>query len=114
VVQIHRYEPEGDVLLFLTGEEEIEDACRKIKRETQALGEAVGDTLVVPLYSTLPPAQQQRIFDPAPGPRRAGGLPGRKIVVATNIAETSITIDGIVYVVDPGFSKQKVSLRQTE
>lgn len=60
-----------------------------------------GPLLVVPLYSSLPPAQQQRIFDPAP----AGG---RKIVVSTNIAETSLTIDGIVYVVDPGFSKQKV------
>jgi len=108
VVQIHRYEPEGDVLLFLTGEEEIEDACRKITRECQALGDAVGPVLVVPLYSTLPPAQQQRIFDNAPPPRRPGGPPGRKIVVATNIAETSITIDGIVYVIDPGFAKQKV------
>ena len=108
MVQIHRYEPEGDVLLFLTGEEEIEDACRKITRECQALGDTVGPVLVVPLYSSLPPSQQQRIFDNAPPPRRPGGPPGRKIVVATNIAETSITIDGIVYVIDPGFAKQKV------
>jgi len=56
----------------------------------------------------LPPRQQKRIFDKAPGPRVAGGMPGRKVVVSTNIAETSLTIDGIVYVVDPGFSKQKV------
>ncbi|KAF2239010.1 P-loop containing nucleoside triphosphate hydrolase protein [Viridothelium virens] len=110
VLQIHATEPEGDILLFLTGEEEIEDACRKIDLE---VGELVreadaGPLEIYPLYGTLPPQQQQRIFNPAPPPRTPGGRPGRKCVVSTNIAETSLTIDGIVYVVDPGFSKQKV------
>eukprot|EP00899_Mesostigma_viride_P003739 jgi/Mesvir1/13366/Mv05851-RA.1 len=107
VVQIHLCEEPGDILLFLTGEEEIEDACKKISREVQNLGDQCGPIKVVPLYSTLPPAQQQRIFEDAPE-GRPGGPPGRKIVVATNIAETSLTIDGIVYVIDPGFAKQKV------
>ena len=108
VLQIHQHEEEGDVLLFLTGEEEIEEACRRIKGEAGQMGEAAGEAMVIPLYSSLPPAQQQRIFAKAPEPRRPGGKPGRKIIVSTNIAETSLTIDGIVYVVDPGFSKQKV------
>ncbi|KAM0914166.1 hypothetical protein ACQ4PT_011705 [Festuca glaucescens] len=108
VVQIHMCEPPGDILVFLTGEEEIEDACRKINKEVNNMGDQVGPVKVVPLYSTLPPAMQQKIFDAAPPPLREGGPAGRKIVVSTNIAETSLTIDGIVYVIDPGFSKQKV------
>ena len=110
VLQIHATEPEGDILLFLTGEEEIEDACRKINLEVDELiREAdAGPMKVYPLYGTLPPHQQQKIFDPAPPPLRQGGRPGRKCIISTNIAETSLTIDGIVYVVDPGFSKQKV------
>lgn len=110
VLQIHATEPEGDILMFLTGEEEIEDACRKISLEADELiREAnAGPVKVYPLYGSLPPAQQQRIFEPAPPPLTPGGAPGRKVVVGTNIAETSLTIDGIVYVVDPGFSKQKV------
>ncbi|KAI9457332.1 P-loop containing nucleoside triphosphate hydrolase protein [Lactarius psammicola] len=112
VLMIHRAEEPGDVLLFLTGEEEIEDACRKIKIEADDLvaqdPDAVGPLSCIPLYSSLPPQQQQRIFDPAPSPRVPDGPPGRKVIVSTNIAETSLTIDGIVYVVDPGFSKQKI------
>lgn len=108
VTQIHISEDAGDILLFLTGEAEIEDACRKIKDEVDRLRQSVdaGPVSVIPLYSSLPSAAQQKIFQPAP--ESTSGGPGRKIVVSTNIAETSLTIDGIVYVVDPGFSKQKV------
>ena len=97
----------GDMLLFLTGQEEIEEACKRLKREIDNLGPEVGELKCIPLYSTLPPNLQQRIFEPAPG-RKGNGAIGRKIVVSTNIAETSLTIDGVVFVIDPGFSKQKV------
>ncbi|AET38565.1 DEAH-box ATP-dependent RNA helicase PRP43 Ecym_3053 [Eremothecium cymbalariae DBVPG len=108
VLQIHATEAEGDVLLFLTGEEEIEDAAKKITLEGDQLirEQGCGPLKVYTLYGSLPPHQQQRIFDPAP--QSVNGRPGRKVIVSTNIAETSLTIDGIVYVVDPGFSKQKV------
>ncbi|OPB43139.1 ATP-dependent helicase Prp16 [Trichoderma guizhouense] len=116
VLQIHASEPEGDILLFLTGEDEIEDACRKIGLEAEELTREMdaGPLAIYPLYGTLPPHQQQRIFDKAPGPLRKGGQPGRKCIVSTNIAETSLTIDGIVYVVDPGFSKQKIYNPESE
>lgn len=108
VMQIHMCENEGDILLFLTGEQEIEDACKKITDESRKLGPDYGEVKCLPLYSSLPPQLQQRIFEAAPAPKRPGGPPGRKVIVSTNIAETSLTIDGIVYVIDPGFSKQKV------
>ncbi len=108
-VKIHWDEPPGDILLFLTGEEEIELACKTITAECDKGGhDKVGPVVCYPLYSSLPPQAQQKVFDPAPPPRREGGPAGRKIIVSTNIAETSLTIDGIVYVIDPGFSKQKV------
>ncbi|PAA76825.1 hypothetical protein BOX15_Mlig000835g4, partial [Macrostomum lignano] len=108
VIQIHMCEEgEGDILLFLTGQEEIEEACKRVQREVETLGQDVGQLKCIPLYSTLPPNLQQRIFEPPP-PRRPNGAIGRKVVVSTNIAETSLTIDGVVFVIDPGFAKQKV------
>ena len=91
----------GDILLFLTGQEEIDTACEVLYERMKSLGQEVPDLIILPVYSALPSEMQTRIFDPAP--------PGsRKVVIATNIAETSLTIDGIYYVVDPGFVKQKV------
>ncbi|KAI5464935.1 P-loop containing nucleoside triphosphate hydrolase protein [Mariannaea sp. PMI_226] len=99
VMQIHLTEPKGDILLFLTGQEEIDTACEILYERMKALGPNVPDLLILPVYAQLPTEMQSRIFDPAP--------PGsRKVVIATNIAETSITIDEIFYVVDPGFVKQ--------
>lgn len=105
---IHQCEEPGDILVFLTGEQEIEQACDEIREKARVMGPEHGEIVVYPLYSSLPPEAQRKIFSEAPGPRVPGGKPGRKVVVSTNIAETSLTIDGIVYVVDPGFSKQKV------
>jgi len=105
VVQIHNGPEDGDILLFLTGEEEIEDACSKLRSGTS---NCAAELLCLPCYSSLPPAQQRKIFEDPPGPKVFGGPMGRKCIVATTIAETSLTIDGVVFVVDPGFAKQKV------
>ena len=107
-IEIHEGEPPGDILIFLTGEDEIETACEKIRRLGNRNIAQFGEIKVVPLYSSLPPQMQQRIFESAPPARFEGGPVGRKCIVSTNIAETSLTIDGVVYVIDPGFSKQKV------
>ncbi|KAA8492270.1 putative pre-mRNA-splicing factor ATP-dependent RNA helicase DEAH2 [Porphyridium purpureum] len=107
-VTICTNEPPGDVLLFLTGEDEIEDAVARIESELEGTEDMCGPVTVYPLYASLPQYEQQRVFDPAPGPSKPGGRPGRKVICATNIAESSLTIDGIVYVIDPGFSKQKL------
>jgi pre-mRNA-splicing factor ATP-dependent RNA helicase DHX15/PRP43 len=107
-LHIHQCEGPGDILVFLTGEMEIETACDQIRLQSQGVGKDLPELVVLPMYSSLSPQQQRRIFDPAPGPRTPGGPPGRKVVVSTNVAETSITIEGVVFVVDPGFSKQKV------
>ncbi|BFZ58410.1 DEAH-box ATP-dependent RNA helicase prp22 [Savitreella phatthalungensis] len=97
VMQIHLSENEGDILVFLTGQDEIETA-REILESRSAEMKGL-EMIVMPIYASLPPEQQARVFEPTP--------PGsRKIVLATNIAETSITIDGIYFVVDPGFVKQ--------
>ncbi|KAK7058518.1 DEAH-box ATP-dependent RNA helicase prp22 [Paramarasmius palmivorus] len=99
VMQIHLSEPPGDILLFLTGQEEIDTACEILFERMKALGPKVPELLILPIYSALPSEVQSRVFEPTP--------PGaRKVVIATNVAETSLTIPNIYYVIDPGFSKQ--------
>uniref|UniRef100_A0AAQ5Y9V2 Pre-mRNA-splicing factor ATP-dependent RNA helicase DHX16 n=1 Tax=Amphiprion ocellaris TaxID=80972 RepID=A0AAQ5Y9V2_AMPOC len=100
VLQIHVTQPPGDILVFLTGQEEIEACCELLQERCRRLGSKIAELLVLPIYANLPSDMQAKIFNPTP--------PGaRKVVVATNIAETSLTIDGIIYVIDPGFCKQK-------
>lgn len=101
VMQIHLTEPPGDILVFLTGQEEIDTACEILFERLKTLGPDSPDLIILPVYSALPSEMQSKIFEPA--------APGsRKVIIATNIAETSLTIDGIFYVVDPGFVKQNV------
>ncbi|GFE55714.1 pre-mRNA-splicing factor ATP-dependent RNA helicase [Babesia ovis] len=101
VLNIHLNEPAGDILLFLTGQEEIEVACRTLHERMKRLESMSPPPLIIlPVYAALPGEMQSAIFEATP--------PGcRKCVIATNIAEASLTIDGIFYVIDPGFAKVK-------
>lgn len=102
VLQIHISQPlPGDILVFLTGQEEIESAVDNLKARTKGLGTKIKELIILPVYANLPQDQQAKIFEPAPEE-------GRKVILATNIAETSLTIDGIRYVIDTGFCKQNV------
>ncbi|ERM99915.1 pre-mRNA-splicing factor ATP-dependent RNA helicase DEAH1 [Amborella trichopoda] len=100
VLQIHVTQPPGDVLVFLTGQEEIEAAEEILKHRTRGLGTRIAELIICPIYANLPTDLQAKIFEPTPEG-------ARKVVLATNIAETSLTIDGIKYVIDPGFCKMK-------
>ncbi|XP_075709158.1 putative ATP-dependent RNA helicase DHX40 [Rhinoderma darwinii] len=105
-LQTHLNEPAGDILVFLTGQSEIEKACDVLYQKAEMIDyrhdvydSAVEGLLILPLYGSMPTDQQKRIFLPPPK-----GI--RKCVVATNIAATSVTIAGIRYVIDSGFVKQ--------
>eukprot|EP00200_Dunaliella_tertiolecta_P009980 CAMPEP_0202383708 /NCGR_PEP_ID=MMETSP1127-20130417/50795_1 /ASSEMBLY_ACC=CAM_ASM_000462 /TAXON_ID=3047 /ORGANISM="Dunaliella tertiolecta, Strain CCMP1320" /LENGTH=702 /DNA_ID=CAMNT_0048983277 /DNA_START=50 /DNA_END=2155 /DNA_ORIENTATION=- len=121
-LQIHTQEGPGDILVFLTGQDEIESLERLLQDRISAMqlarSKAIAaeqlpeedqenssqkpeELLVYTIYAAMPHEQQLRAFEPAP--------PGaRKVILATNIAETSITISGVRYVVDPGFVKARV------
>ncbi|KAJ5880631.1 ATP-dependent RNA helicase DHX35 [Penicillium subrubescens] len=98
VFDIHTQESEGDVLLFLTGREEIDRAIQLISERAANLNPNAPSLLTLPLYAGLTTDQQMYVFEPAPENTR-------KVIVSTNIAEASVTIDGIVYVIDCGFAK---------
>lgn len=100
VLQIHVTQPLGDILVFFTGQEEIETAEEILKHRTRGLGTKIAELIICPIYANLPTELQAKIFEPTPEG-------ARKVVLATNIAETSLTIDGIKYVIDPGFCKMK-------
>ena len=104
VLQIHLNEKMGDILLFLTGQEEIETACQILNLKLKLLSEQnknIKKMLIFPIYSSMPTEIQNKIFEPCE-------KNVRKCIIATNIAEASITIDNIFYVIDPGFSKIKI------
>ncbi len=90
VEEICRTSREGDILVFMPTEADIRETCELIERAS------LPSTTVLPLFARLTSAAQNRIFS---------SCPGRKVVVATNVAETSITIPGIVYVVDTGLAR---------
>ncbi|KAK8558285.1 hypothetical protein V6N13_038758 [Hibiscus sabdariffa] len=94
VLQIHVTQPPGDILVFLTGQEEI------LKHRVRGFGEKIAELIICPIFVNLPTELQAKIFKPTP-------VGARKIVLATSTAEASLTIDGINYVIDPGFCKME-------
>ncbi|TKY89108.1 hypothetical protein EX895_001639 [Sporisorium graminicola] len=99
-LSIHLSHPKGDILVFMTGQEDIEVTCQVIAERLSQIDDAP-PLLVLPIYSQMPADLQAKIFDAAENGER-------KCIVATNIAETSLTVDGIMYVVDAGYYKLKV------
>jgi ATP-dependent RNA helicase DDX35 len=98
VFDIHTKELEGDILVFLTGREEIDTAVQAISERAANLHPRSQQIMALPLYAGLSTEQQMYVFEPAPENTR-------KVIFSTNIAEASVTIDGILYVVDTGFVK---------
>ncbi|KAF8382993.1 let-355 [Pristionchus pacificus] len=98
ILQAHEREPiSDDILVFLTGREEIELTAAKLRDVNEKLAQKMA---VFPLYAALKTTQQQKVFEPAPEGER-------KVILATNIAETSLTIPGVRIVIDSGKVKQK-------
>ena len=98
-IEVHLQYPQGDILVFMTGQEDIEATCLLLNERLKQLGENVPKIVILPIYSQLPSDYQARIFQKTKY---------RKCIVATNIAETSLTLDGVKYVIDTGLCKLKV------
>ena len=98
ILQVHFNEAAGDILVFLTGQEDIEELEQMLKEKQELFPMEANKLLVCPIYAALPSSIQLKVFEPTP-PKH------RKVVLATNIAETSLTIDGIKYVIDCGLVK---------
>jgi pre-mRNA-splicing factor ATP-dependent RNA helicase DHX38/PRP16 len=102
-LSVHVSQDAGDILIFMTGQDDIEATCVLLADRLDALlhsaSQEVPPLSILPIYSQLPADMQAKIFEPSPH---------RKVIVATNIAETSLTVDGVRYVIDTGFCKLKV------
>jgi ATP-dependent RNA helicase DDX35 len=101
-LKINLSKESGDILIFLTGQEEVDRAVRLLKEHANNIEQAnkKEKMFVLPMYGSLPYHEQLKVFKSAPDGYR-------KVVVATNVAETSITIPGIVHVIDCGFVKMR-------
>ena len=100
VMKIHRKEPPGDILAFLTGQEEVHQAINMLRDHMEIAGIDEEQLKILPMHGSLTHHDQLRVFFHVP-------RTCRKVIIATNIAETSVTIPGIVYVIDCGFIKLK-------
>ncbi|KAH8915853.1 P-loop containing nucleoside triphosphate hydrolase protein [Atractiella rhizophila] len=103
VIEIHLKQPPGDILVFLTGREEIDRCCEGLVEYLPNLPRNYPTMMPLPMHAGLSTEEQMYVFEP---PDRAKGT--RKVVVSTNVAKASVTIDGIVYVVDSGLVKQRL------
>ncbi|KAI5080413.1 hypothetical protein GOP47_0003596 [Adiantum capillus-veneris] len=101
IFQVHLEEKAGDVLVFLTGQEEIEAVERLLLERSVHLPVGSLKLMVAPIYAALPCDQQMQVFKTTP-------RGSRKVILATNIAETSVTIPGVCYVIDPGLVKARI------
>jgi ATP-dependent helicase HrpA len=94
VRRLGRIDPQGDILVFLSGEREIREAGDFLRRNLA--GRTVADTEILPLFARLSSAEQRRVFHPGPQ---------RRIILATNVAETSLTVPRIRFVIDSGLAR---------